>query len=802
MSFFYLLGLDEDNFVPTPTEVFKTPTQGPASNIDIPKEEICNDEDKAEMKNLNPSTSVLFLPKAEEFDATRAACQEYLAKPFVVAEDGTLALLSDNLDTLAVPDDTGFWVHINELTPNPYNPDCKIVLNQNDRLVCFKDFDAFHRKNPMCVLQPYSAGEFVLSIYKDVCSIQVFRSICQTGLACSENSHDLCGTWLVDCPFHGTCVEDDEVSFAAPDTCRYPSPTVRLIQSDYVPQKFSVTCQHKDDCLENSMTPNPGLLPRYFLSFYKNDIFFISYDSVHSLELPVSELDAEFQCMYTLDNVNSKKSRSVSRPEIVSGKTAVRNGGRVMLTCLDSGTEHVSDGSVSFEWKTPVTESLPTADDTLLKEGFTDVDVGSYTCRSVVDGVTSVWSKPLDLTIRWDDPVLTATDVEPLYGSQVSLTCTVNVPATFSYIFTQDGVPLTGDRLLQQFEIASFHKQNEGDYQCLAERKGFVVGPSNTVSLSMKPMLPPVLISAMGEVFREGQDVQLTCQIAELSQRHVEYSFIFYNLTDNATLIFNVGTQPDLIIPSFSTDNEGTYECSYTIRGNLAWEYSFSSDFSDNITLRMISVILQTTATTVPAGSDIKLVCNITHYLGRVEKFHWMKVDQNSVLLTTFKNSTMIRNFQPKNAGKYRCQPVLSDPRFRDPALISHPLRLVYAPRYQKCPCVCHADSLSLPSVTPEVIEESTQAIQKNLSVSKAQLSSNVRRVSSAPDSRPSSVSAGYIAVALLSLVTGLVVIPDIVSALHILVQTWAGNSGKKGRFIEEWKMKKTNKTQTSDTEI
>ena len=662
--------------------------------------------------------------------------------------------------------------------------------------VCYRNIITFRENYQKCVSKDSIQG-FVFD-----CASPAFKPVCENGLTCKESSQSLCGIWLIDCPFHGTCMEGDQGSSVAEvNKCRYPSPTIRMIQSDRFPEKFNVTCEITDSCLEHSVTTSRWLLPIYSFTFYKDGHFLVNYHDPDPIKISGLDLDSEFQCMYTLDNVNSNKSRSVSRPEIVSGKTAVRNGGRVMLTCLDSGTEHVSDGSVSFEWKTPIAESLPTADDTLLKEGFTDVDAGSYTCRSVVDGVTSVWSKPLDLTIRWDDPVLTATDVDVSFGSPVTLTCSTNVPASFSFVFTRNGIVLAGERSLPQLDIMTFGLQDVGDYQCMAQRKGLTVGPSQTVTVLMKNTPLPVLIVRDGEVVREGQEVKLTCQLSETFTGRVHYSFIFQDFIDNLTLSRSVGQQSDLIISKFSPANEGMYECQYAV-ADLSGNFILTSTNSNNITLRMITAILQSSATAVPEGSDVKLVCNIINYRGTIEKFHWLMEDQNSALLTTSKNSVTIRNFQPKNAGKYSCQPVLSDPQFRNPALISHPLRLVFAPRYQKCPCECPAKSLSLPPVTPEVIEESTQVIQKNLSVSKAQLSSSVRRVSSAPDSRPSSVSAGYIAVALLSLVTGLVLIPDILSAMHILVQTCAGTSREKGRFIEEWKMKKANETSHPDTVI
>ncbi|ESO95099.1 hypothetical protein LOTGIDRAFT_160860 [Lottia gigantea] len=69
----------------------------------------------------------------------------------------------------------------------------------------------------------------------------------------------------------------------------------------------------------------------------------------------------------------------------------------------------------------------------------------------------------------------------------------------------------------------------------------------------------------------------------------------------------------------------------------------------------------------------------------------------------------------------------------------------------------------------PDVIEEKLTEIKKNLTISIVKLSSSRRKKTSATDKRPSASSVGYVGVVILSVVMGLLVIQDILSALIFL---------------------------------
>ncbi|RUS70953.1 hypothetical protein EGW08_021282 [Elysia chlorotica] len=806
----------EHQFI-APTEALRTESPAPQTGDEC-EDECPEDSEKALTKTLTGNETILFLPIEEEFDALGGSCLEYLAVPLVVHDSNTLDKLSVVVQSLDIPDTAGFWVSISGFEPPRFSASCKKVSDRQDRVVCFKNYLAFHHAHPQCVIAPLSAGELVLNTNEAECPAQDFRPICRNGLACGDTTFGLCGTWVGDCPVHGDCVEDgdgddggwDESDyydgggdgFLPVDICRYPPPRMRMIENGRASNSFNVSCHIGDDCAENSIAEYDGLLPSYSVTYYKDGSFLTAFDSIGYLKVSVSDIDSEFQCRFTIGSFSSNKS-SVSRPIVLSDKTAVRIGGSVTVSCRDPGTFHLSGDSVSFEWTTPTSESFFTGDRTLHNVAFGERDVGRYACRSVVDSVRSVWSKPLELTITWDDPVLTVTNIEPVYGSHVTLTCSVNDPESYHYTFLKDSTFVNSDRTSHLFHIFSFAAENVGSYYCTIERHGVVLGKSNTVrvfaKVSAKPVLQPVLLSPMGEVFREGQEVHLICQVVDTFGGRVVYSFIFDRHTDNAVIVHDEGTQPDLTISSFSADDEGTYGCFYTVTEDGAASSTRTSDVSNQIALRMVSAVLQTSTTTVPEGRDIDLVCTVRNYAGSVGKFLWLKGDHHRVLLTTAENTVTVRNFQPGNGGTYRCQAVLSDPRLRDPPLVSLPLDLVYAPRFQKCPCVCTNLTLSIPAASPEVIAESALAIQKNLSVSRAGLSSSVRRVSSAPDGRRSSESAGYIAVALLSLVTGLVLVPDVVSAVLFLTKA---KGKEKRRSKAKRKMKRSDQQPVSDSNV
>ncbi|RUS85371.1 hypothetical protein EGW08_006856 [Elysia chlorotica] len=704
------------------------------------------------LDSLGTGEIILIPPTEDVFENVGPLCWNYLSRPFVPNNAETLKALVDTLQGMDVFIGTGFWVSISGR----------------------------------------EKWSFTAHIGLDLFAKMVLPAV-RTRWVCV-------GLGLVDCPYQGTCMG---VKNAGPDTvveaCRYKPPTSRMVQSQGFQLNFNITCQVSDSCLQLASTKSAWLLPQYYFTYYKDGNLLLDYRHPDSSPLKMSELDidSEFQCMYTLNNIVSNAT-FISRPEIKSERTSVWVGRSVTLSCRDPGTVHILGESVTFEWNTPTVNSVPTADNTLQKVNFQLDDIGSYRCRSVVGGVRSVWSKPLSLTVRWLEPVLMATNLLVPFGSAVTLTCSVKFPEGYNPVFTfkKSGSDILGlDSSLRRLDILDFGPEDAGDYQCLAQSTSLAVGISNTVTLQMEDTSLPVLVSNEGELLREEREVKLTCQMATLLSGNIEYSFIFRSFSDNLALsqsyTLQLGRQSELTISKFSSDNEGIYECKYTVadsNGNRI----LTSGTSNTVTLRMPKAVLQSSATTVPDGSNVKLVCNVNNYSGTTDRFYWLKGEDHQVLLTTAENAVTVRNFQPGNGGTYRCQAVLSDPRLRDPPLVSPPLDLVYAPRFQKCPCVCTNLTLSIPAASAEVIAESALAIQKNLSVSRAGLSSSVRRVSSAPDGRRSSESAGYIAVALLSLVTGLVLVPDVVSVVFFLVQTFSPNTGAKEQVSEKLEMQRS----------
>ncbi|GFR90154.1 basement membrane-specific heparan sulfate proteoglycan core protein [Elysia marginata] len=770
-----------------------TPSQS-SSSLELPDPEIIA---------LDSGDTVLIPHTETKYEEITETCQAYLAEPMVISSDASLATLSNALSSAAYSEEMAFWVGINEFQPQLFTSKCLLLEIHPDQAVCFVDFFAFHRKYPDCLPQHSSPGMYVLDLYDDNCPKDTFRPVCQNGLACGADVDDKCGVWLLGCPFYGTCeLRRGDSSSYETKTCLFPAPTIRLLEISASTQEYNVTCQLRDECLRTSYSSArwASLREQIYTTYYKDGTYYNKFDNINPIKVTAADLDSRFRCKYVLGGFSSYRSDPVYRPEIESDKTTVQLGDKVTLTCLDSGTGHIENEPISFEWSTP-RRSEATIDNTLIKEDFSQADVGSYKCRAVEDAVPSVWSLSKELTLEYEAPVLEASEVEVTYGSLVSLICkTNNLPSGFSYYFEKEGAHLQHhDEAIPELFINPFKVQHVGVYHCWLKSDDSIVGPSNTVSLSMKPLLPPIIISDIGETVREGQAVNLTCIIFEDFQDIIEYVFTFQNFTGNGTTETIITHCPDLIISNFTAEDEGIYRCSVSLLDSrVSPPILFQSSNDSNVVrLRMISAILQSTATTVPEGSDVKLSCNITNYHGTVETYSWFKGDLSSVLLTTLKNTTTIQNFHAQNGGNYMCQAVLADPSVKDPPLTSRAVKLESAPRYQKCPCECSSQSLSVPPATPDVVEESTQAIQKNLSVVKAALSSNVRRVSSAPDSRPASVSAGYIAVALLSLVVCLVLVPDTITVAAFLLQTRDGQSREIARSamkssIENWTMQET----------
>ena len=85
-------------------------------------------------------------------------------------------------------------------------------------------------------------------------------------------------------------------------------------------------------------------------------------------------------------------------------------------------------------------------------------------------------------------------------------------------------------------------------------------------------------------------------------------------------------------------------------------------------------------------------------------------------------------------------------------------------------PCMCHCRQLqAAANLTWTRVAELTQQLQRELAVDRDSLSSTRRRKESAPDSRPSAQASGGLGLALVVLVLGLVVLPDLLALYHAL---------------------------------
>ncbi|XP_071126475.1 uncharacterized protein [Mytilus edulis] len=125
------------------------------------------------------------------------------------------------------------------------------------------------------------------------------------------------------------------------------------------------------------------------------------------------------------------------------------------------------------------------------------------------------------------------------------------------------------------------------------------------------------------------------------------------------------------------------------------------------------------------------------------------------------------------------------------------------------CPCRCeyrrkleHWGSKIIPNLTREELlkelESEVQKIKKELKVNETQLSSSIRRRSSAPDKRKSSETMGLVGAVFICIVVGLVVLVDLLSFVKFVKSTNTFWNSKKVR--EKAKDKKSKMRKIFDT--
>ncbi|XP_050395579.1 uncharacterized protein LOC126814471 [Patella vulgata] len=77
------------------------------------------------------------------------------------------------------------------------------------------------------------------------------------------------------------------------------------------------------------------------------------------------------------------------------------------------------------------------------------------------------------------------------------------------------------------------------------------------------------------------------------------------------------------------------------------------------------------------------------------------------------------------------------------------------------CSCSC-----KVINEDPQVLKDKLAEIKQNLTVNTVKLSSTIRKKNSVPDNRPSAVSVGYMGIVTMSVVFGLCVLQDLITAL------------------------------------
>ncbi|GFN81789.1 basement membrane proteoglycan [Plakobranchus ocellatus] len=746
---------------------------------------------------------LLILEEEVTFDELLDTCTQNLGKPFVVDNVNTLINVVKTPLPSNIPRDVGFWFGIDSITPTLFRF-CKFDWAYVDRVVCFQDELMFIARYQDCVVDHGVVGQWELLLDNDGCEAR-FRPVCENGVSCIAGV-ETCGRWFDGCPLYGTCESWD---LSVPHECRYASPRSRLVSYGCMSTSFEIECEITDECLEQAFRQSVSSDTKIVFSFYEDSKVLKENIDQQIVEVPVLAINSTFQCMYSVDGVLSNLSNAIVRPKVQAERTAIKIGGSAELSCQDDGVAHVPEILLSYVWHTPgnLVQDLKTSK--LIIDGFTPENAGDYICFTKTDGVFSVWSVPMELEIEWETPILTISETDVPLGHYVILECKLNFTELFAFNFTKDGLEISDGQNFSEFHIVSFSELDVGDYQCFAKNPfNKLYLPSNIISLVLVSHAAPLLISPSGFAFRDGQIVTLDCLVEEVYENNIQYSFTFHSLDGRLNQSSTLQRSSNFTILSFSSDDVGSYDCQFHLLSEAPEDnITHSSNRSNVITLLRIHATLMPTATTVPEGSNIKLTCNVTNFDGHIVLYSWLRGDQGSLWRTTITNITTIPRFSERHSGNYRCQATLALPEINGPPLTSAPVNLVHAPRYQKCPCACSNLTLAVSSAIPEIAEESTEAIKKNLSVNRKQLSATVRRVTSAPDSRPTSISAGCFAVALLSLAIGLVIVPDVFTLVMVLL-------GKYGKPLvntenpstdagnEEPQARVSNKESIADTSV
>ncbi|XP_063417660.1 uncharacterized protein LOC134700230 [Mytilus trossulus] len=214
---------------------------------------------------------------------------------------------------------------------------------------------------------------------------------------------------------------------------------------------------------------------------------------------------------------------------------------------------------------------------------------------------------------------------------------------------------------------------------------------------------------------------------------------------------------------------------------------------------------------------SVTLTCDVKYKEGITKLFWTRSIDDTSVIVSEYAKggnvtfpSLVFEHVKWTDEGLYKCHvTIISGLTLTDETSL-------FVNATTMCPCRCeyrrkleHWGSKIVTNKTQEELlkelESELQNIKKELAVNKTQLSSSIRRRSSAPDKRKSSETIGLAGVAFICIVVGLVVLVDLLSLVKFVKSTitfW--NSKKIGEKAKDKKRKifdiHKRKTQTSES--
>ncbi|XP_012946789.1 hemicentin-1 [Aplysia californica] len=388
----------------------------------------------------------------------------------------------------------------------------------------------------------------------------------------------------------------------------------------------------------------------------------------------------------------------------------------------------------------------------------------SYRCTVTVDGVESALSNGISLVGSFppDQPTLNVTRGLPVpAGESVTLNCTTSIDGNdFLFLWKKNGLVFI-KQAQPDLHIVSFFPGDSASYTCQVQNTtSQLLSPeSNDILLQFFLTTPELSVYTLPRVAGDtprktlqvvnGSDVELTCK----SPDPVEH--FLWKTPQSLTTSMTLSETFELL--NFTSVYAGNYMCFSKI-GDV------KSAESNNVTIEESTrPRLTSSLTNVPEGTLVKLSCqshNPVHL-----RFRWQRdgVTFGEGTEPTYK----ILNFEKKDEGEYRC--LAGD--IRQDWTVSTAENLTAIPYNSLCKCMCIANSTTV-EISRQEIHLVTSEIERNLSVDHTHLSSTVRKRTSAPDERKSSVSTGSGAIVMLSLVFCAIVIPDLVTAFYYIKAT------------------------------